>query len=246
VQAHDGVLQITTGGAGTNYGPGGFMPGQTEYLHAVQAAVDSQGLRYQVLDTEGKVREWLDWPLTIPPSDLWSRIEREEAPKAFPIAWDGKGMKGGDVRLCLWRFSGVLRNVAPGGVAQTLLCGWDDSETVATIWVGFEGCPPRLTVRLLPESGGGGQTWLGPTFKEGGGFDFQLAMHTGMGPGGVLYRLADGFAWSSMASSSTRGAEGLIWPPSWVVGCGPSGSSDQPFLGAHLELAWMGQVLSKE
>jgi len=56
-QEHDGVLQITSGGAGTNFGPGGFMPGPTEYLHLVQAAIDPLGLRYQVLDIDGKARE---------------------------------------------------------------------------------------------------------------------------------------------------------------------------------------------
>ena len=55
-QEHDGVLQICSGGAGTSYGPGGFM-GAGEYHHAVQAAVDATGLQYQTLDLEGNVRE---------------------------------------------------------------------------------------------------------------------------------------------------------------------------------------------
>jgi hypothetical protein len=245
VQVHDGVLQITTGGAGTVAGPGGSMPGQTEYLHAVQMAIDSQGLRYQVLGTDGTSREWLDWPLSIPRSDLWKKVEPGAAPNAFRTAWDGTARKEGGVRLCMWRFSAVLQEGAPGGAPQTLLCGWDDSETVSAIWVGFEGCPPRLTVQLLPESGGGGQLWRGPIFKGGAAFDFQLALHSGMGPGGILYRPADAFAWSSLKSSSARGAERMPWPRSWAIGCGPSGSSDQPFLGDHLELAWMTQVLSR-
>ncbi len=61
-QAHDGVLQVTTGGAGTRYGPGGFMPGPTEYPHFVQAAVDDLGLRLQSIDDTGTVRERLAWP----------------------------------------------------------------------------------------------------------------------------------------------------------------------------------------
>jgi len=247
VQVHDGVLQITTGGAGTIFGPGGFMPGHTEYLHFVQMAIDRQGLRYQVIDTDGTSREWLDWPPPIPRSDLWKKIKREEAPKVFRPAWDGK-TRGAEVRFCMWRFSGILQDASLAGVAQTLLCGWDDSETVPTIWIGFEGCPPRLTVRLLPESGGGGQAWLGPIFERGVAFDFQLVLHGGMGPGGVLYRKADGLAWSSLQSSSARGTERMPWPPwplSLAIGCGPSGSSDQPFLGDHLELAWMTQVFSR-
>lgn len=247
VQVHDGVLQITSGGAGTIFGPAGSMPGQTEYLHCVQMAIDPQGFRYQVLDTDGRSREWLDWPLLIRRSDLWKKIKRNDAPNAFRTTWDGRSWleTRGDVRLCLWRFSGVLPRASPGSATQTLLCGWDDRETAPTIWIGMEGCPPRLTVRLLPESGGGSQTWLGPPFEEGAPLDFQLALHGGMGPGGVLYRPSDGFAWSSLKSSSARGAEQMPWPPSWAIGCGPSGSSDEPFLGERLELAWMTQILSR-
>jgi hypothetical protein len=244
VQVHEGVLQITSGGAGTMYGPGGFMPGSTEYLHAVQVAIDSQGLRYQVLDTEGRSVEWLDWPLSVPPSDGWRIIETKEVPDALRTAWDEKTVKRRD-RLSLWRLSGVLQDAGGRRSAQTLLCGWDDSETAPTILVGFEGWPPRLTVRLLPQSGGYGQTWTGPEFETGATFDFQLALHGGMGPGGVLWRKADDSPWSSLTSSCSKGTEDLLWPPLWTLGCGPSGISDRPFLGQHLRLAWRAQALSR-
>ena len=61
VQRHDGVLQICSGGAGTNAGPGGFM-GEGEYHHFVQAALDAQGFRLQTIDPEGQVRERRAWP----------------------------------------------------------------------------------------------------------------------------------------------------------------------------------------
>ncbi len=57
VQVHDGVQQILTGGAGTNHGLGGFMGGDTAYHHFVQVAIDSAGLRYQVIDVDGKRRQ---------------------------------------------------------------------------------------------------------------------------------------------------------------------------------------------
>jgi hypothetical protein len=63
IQVHDGVPQITTGGAGTNSGPGGCMPAPAEYHHCVQLAVDELGLRGQVLDTVGTAREQFQWPL---------------------------------------------------------------------------------------------------------------------------------------------------------------------------------------
>ncbi|MFN2224795.1 MAG: metallophosphoesterase family protein, partial [Anaerolineae bacterium] len=52
VQVHDGVLQIMTAGAGT----APLMPAGIEYHHCLQAALDAGGLRYQVLDTAGRVR----------------------------------------------------------------------------------------------------------------------------------------------------------------------------------------------
>jgi len=59
VQVHRGVLQICTGGAGTAH----RMPEGIEYLHCVQMALEKNGLRYQVLDIEGHVREQLSWPV---------------------------------------------------------------------------------------------------------------------------------------------------------------------------------------
>jgi hypothetical protein len=62
VQEHDGVLQICSGGAGTNFGPGGFM-GEGEYHHFVQSALDAHQFRLQTIDPEGRVRERHACPL---------------------------------------------------------------------------------------------------------------------------------------------------------------------------------------
>ena len=70
VQVHDGVLQILTAGAGTAH----RMPEGIEYLHAVQVVLDAGGLRYQVLDTAGQVREWLVWLLALPPVAMWASL----------------------------------------------------------------------------------------------------------------------------------------------------------------------------
>ena len=56
VQEHCGVLQVCSGGAGTSYGPGGFM-GEGEYHHFVQAALDAHEFRLQAIDPETRVRE---------------------------------------------------------------------------------------------------------------------------------------------------------------------------------------------
>ena len=62
IQEHAGILQITSAGAGTNYGPGGFMDAPDEYHHLVQMAVDDDGLRLQAIDMRGRPRETLTWP----------------------------------------------------------------------------------------------------------------------------------------------------------------------------------------
>lgn len=240
VQVHQGVLQILTGGAGDNFGPGGFMPGRTEYFHAVQMAVDSYGLRYQVLDAHGVSREWLEWPLSALPANQWEPLERGKKIKLQSLLCERPGKLSS---LTVYRFSGILRDGSVDGKAQTLICGWDPDEGPATIWLGLEGMPARLIVRLVPEPGGGEQIWEGPLFTPGEAIDFQVGIHTGMGPGGILYRREDSSPWSSLKSSSAKGAEGLSWPGNWVVGQGPNGPSDRPFLGTALTAAWAKRTL---
>lgn len=75
VQAHTGVLQICSAGAGTAH----RMPEGVEYLHCVQAALDGQGLRLQVLDTDGAVRERLSWPLPPDASVEWRSLPAGES-----------------------------------------------------------------------------------------------------------------------------------------------------------------------
>lgn len=61
VQRHQGILQITSGGAGTRYGPCGFM-GDGGYHHLVHATMESQKLRIRTIDPDSKLREelWFD------------------------------------------------------------------------------------------------------------------------------------------------------------------------------------------
>jgi hypothetical protein len=66
-------------------------------------------------------------------------------------------------------------------------------------------------------------------------FGVQLLVHTGMGPGGVMYRLDGDDRWSSLAAASPWGAERLTWPERWSVGHGHGGPHDRPFLGLDLE-----------
>jgi hypothetical protein len=233
VQAHEGVLQITSAGAGTFYGPGNFMPGQTEYLHTVQAAVDLTGMRYQVIDTRGAVREVLSWPLIEPGENGWEPIPADTAnwqPQCNP--WSEPQA---DKRILCFRFDGTC---LPCTDRQTLLCAWEDMEGPPILWIGLERGVPALTVSLVPEPGGGAQTWTGPTMRLNQRFSFELAIHTGMGPGGVLYRANASSPWSSLLSTSARGASGMAQPEHWVLSHARSGLADRPFLGDDLRAAF--------
>jgi hypothetical protein len=235
VQAHDGLLQILTGGAGTNYGPGGFMPGQTEYLHAIQCAVDRAGLRYQVLDTDGCARESLSWPFETPARHSWKAIPFGTGNLRDPNPWWEPDQPV--ATILLWRFRGAR---APDAVFgdQTLFCAWCADEGPATLSIGLAAKSNILTVQLVPEAGGGAQTWTGPALAPGQPFDFQLALHTGMGPGGVLWRKDERTPWSSLLSSSARGAERMAKPQHWTLGHAQSGVGDHPFRGTDLSVTW--------
>ena len=223
VQVHDGVLQIVTGGAGTSWGPGGFMPGGTEYFHAVQIAVDEQGLRYQVHDVDGVVREELSWPPRNARDEEWSPLDNELADAELQSV---------DLQreFLVFRFRGVAGDSHPDAADQTLVCGADANEGVDPLWIGLDGDSGRLKVHLVPVSGDGWQVWEGPLLKPGTPFDFQVALHPGMGPGGVLYREHPSSQWSTLSSTSSRGSQGLR-PVNWFVGEGFSGPTDRPFAG---------------
>lgn len=212
VQVHRGVLQICSAGAGTAH----RMPEGVEYLHAVQAALDVQGLRYQVFDSEGRIRERLSWPVALPPVDRWQTLDTATVGKDRSVAF---------------RFTG--RAAAPGtSTAQTFLSAFR-SGARPPLWIGLRGPEQRLAVILETEPGRSPRYWLGPAVAADTPFDIQLLIHPDMGPGGMLYRSADA-PWSSMSTASAWGAERLEWPEGRSVGQGPAGPDDRPFLGQDL------------
>jgi Calcineurin-like phosphoesterase len=217
VQVHEGVLQITTAGAGTAH----RMPEDVEYLHCVQAALDRRGLRYQVLDDHGQVRERLSWPPELPRSNEW----RPLSPGAQAAPRQGA--------LVAWRFAG---HAAPegAGTPQTLVAAWSDGVALAPLWIGLTGRDQRLTVMIGPSPGRSPHYWFGPGFETGSPFDFHVALHADMGPGGILWRQSDAAPWSSLQGASPWGVERLVWPDRWSVGHGKGGASDTPFRGRDL------------
>ena len=217
VQVHQGVLQICTGGAGTAH----HMPEGIEYPHAVQATLDAEGLRYQVLDTDGTVRERLSWPLALPPQDRWQPLPPGESEAPFTGKTD---------RIVAFRFAG--RAVRGGsGPAQTLLSAFRPGVQ-APLWIGLRGPEQKLTVILGPEPGRSPHYWIGPSVAPDAPFSLRLVIHPGMGPGGLLCRF--GQRWSSLTAASPWGAERLTWPERWSIGHGSASAGDRAFLGRDL------------
>ena len=68
-----------------------------------------------------------------------------------------------------------------------------------------------------------------------GDFSLQFALHSGMGPGGLLWRWSDAHPWSSMYGASAWGVERIRWSHKWTIGCG-GGQAD--FCGQDLRVKW--------
>lgn len=221
VQVHRGVLQICTAGAGTAH----RMPEGIEYLHVVQASLDTEGLRYQVFDVNSQVRERLSWPVALPPTNQWLTLQAGESPASVTGNADMD-------RIVAFRFTG--RAAPPdSGAAQSLMSAFQPG-ILAPLWIGLRGPEQRLTVILGPEPRRSPHYWIGPPVSPDAHFDLQLLIHTGMGSGGIMCRPGTEHLWSSLTGASPWGAERLTWPERWSIGHGQGGSSDRAFQGRDL------------
>ena len=221
VQVHRGVLQVCTAGAGTAH----RMPEGIEYLHCVQGALDADGLRYQVLDAEGRVRERLSWPLHLPDVARWRVLPAREG-EALLVGGPQPD------RIVALRFVGRAAPAGDGS-AQTLLSAFRPGLP-APLWIGLRGVEQRLTVIVGPEPRRSPHYWHGPAVPPAAPFDIRLIIHTGMGPGGVMCCIGSEERWSSLAAASPWGAERLSWPERWSIGHASRGPADQPFRGSAL------------
>jgi hypothetical protein len=221
VQVHRGVLLICTAGAGTAH----RMPEGVEYLHGVQAALDCEGLRYQVLDVEGRVRERLSWPLRPVPAERWRALPSGESAALVTGEADAD-------RIVAFRFTG---RAAPAGTsaAQTLLSAFRPGVQ-APLWIGLRGPEQRLTVIIGPQPRRSPHYWHGPAIAPDAPFEIELLLHAGMGPGGIMVRGAGDGRWSSLTAASPSGAERLFWPERWSVEHGQGGRDDRQFKGNDL------------
>jgi hypothetical protein len=160
--------------------------------------------------------------------------------RALPAGVSAALLAGGpyDDRILGLRFSGRAA-VAGDGSAQTLLSAFRP-DLQMPLWIGLRGIDQRLTVIVGPEARRSPHYWYGPAVTAGAPFDLQLVIHTGMGPGGFLYRGAGKASWSSLDAASAWGAERLVWPERWSVGHAARGLVDQPFRGSNLtaSISW--------
>jgi hypothetical protein len=223
VQVHDGVLQICTGGAGTAH----RMPEGIEYLHCLQGALDGRGLRYQVLDTAGAVREQLDWPISEPSPERWCVLPAGES--AAPLT--GRMGPGGFLML---RLGG--RVGADAGEAQTLLSAFSPG-LLAPFWLGLRGPRQKLTAIIGGRPGRSPHYWLGPELGPSETLALDLLLYPDMGPGGILWRQSETERWSSLSAASATGLEQFEWPARWSIGHAQGGPTDRPFRGAELTLS---------
>ncbi|MEM7026205.1 MAG: hypothetical protein AAF637_27055, partial [Pseudomonadota bacterium] len=98
-----------------------------------------------------------------------------------------------------------------------------------------------LTVILQPIAGRSPHYWFGPPAQDGRPFAFDVLLHRGMGPGGILWRPSGTQGWSSLDGASAWGIDRLNWPSHCTVGA--KGLSDgAAFEGADLDLtlSWNG------
>jgi len=227
IQVHQGVLQLLSAGAGTTE----RMPAGVEYLHCVQAALDDKGLRYQVLDATGTIRERLSWPPRLPVSVTWAPLGTGTAPA------ECRSGDGEELEMICFRFTGIAPG-PEGRAPQTLLHAWSPGPCLGPLWIGLQGAENRLCVVLSDAPEHSPHLWHGPVFESGEPFDFQLALHTSMGPGGILWRRDDDAPWSSLRAASPWGAERLEWPQLWTVGHARDRLDDRPFRGQALRAWW--------
>jgi len=208
------------------------MPEGIEYLHCVQAALDADGLRYQVLDAEGHAREGLSWPLHPPLVDQWRPLPSGESEALCT------GGPASD-RVVALRFAGRSASAGDGSAQTLLAAGRPDLQT--PLWIGLSGPNQRLTVIVGPEARRSPHYWHGPTVAHADAFRLPApsshrhgaGRHHGLQPATIS-------AGSSLAAASPWGAERLAWPERWTVGHAPRGRGPTSPSGA---MPWQRQRL---
>jgi hypothetical protein len=231
-QVHDDIIKLCSGGGGTSYGPGGLMPGTTEYHHFIECAISNDTFSCSVFDVDNQLRERVTWPLCFGPATEWRALGPTEIPIDLPppTGWrDPAAARAG--------FAFLIAATTPRrGRSTPIVSGWNEEEGPPILSIGFEGEPQRIIVKAVSFPGEGPQVWTGPQFEPGAAFSTMLAFDPCAGPGGVLIR-SDHGTWSSLSSASARGLSRMAWPQHWLVGR-DSIDSDGVYEGSDLRVAF--------
>ena len=126
------------------------MPAPTEYHHCVQLAIDDLGLRGQVIDTEGTVREQFHWPPLRDGVMEWSFKSEPLDPRPSRVLLAGHSGKEAFPRI----------HVSLDGYQPRLnVALFDPADIYPNSWHGPEvdiRHPFELTVAIDPAMGPGG------------------------------------------------------------------------------------------
>ena len=203
VRSKEGVLQVCTGGAGTNYGPGGFMRGNRQFHHFVDCQLEDGSLHLSAIDQQARERAALKWPPTALATHIAVDCDKgalNKLAKLDPI--DG-------VRL---EFVAQDFDSETSSDHRTLLCGSDLDEGPPTVWIGVEA--GRLVAELVLFPGGPVGRWLRQDGPPTDGFAIELRPE--FGPGGVFLVDGDG-ARTTLETSVSETIANIRWPKMWTV-----------------------------
>ena len=186
----------------------------------------------ETVDANGKIREWFSWPFK--DAFTWTPFEPKALNESLNLLRPASSMYGmTDRRMLAFRVRAEEKSRRPG-LSKTLVSGHIQWQQTETIWIGLEGFPSRLTVRLQPRHYFWQQVWSGPEVPADGPFQYEIVLDSGLGPGGVLWRSlsnASGSKWTSFESTCSSGIDQLRWPEIWQTGVGMISADDRAFEG---------------
>jgi hypothetical protein len=222
LQIHDGILQILSGGAGRS----------RRYLHLIQATIDDIGLRYQVLNINKEQDHYFEWPLKLPDLKDWEILNTYES-YAPLLTKQKKNQK----HIIVWDIKAETNN-SIFSTMQTLICGWNSEDELFTFWVGIIGIEQQLTIQIRPAKNRSPSFWHGPKIDPKKNIELQIAMHSGMGPGGILWRNNEQSSWTSFKTVNDWGVEKINWPKLWTIGYDRNNKNTIPFQMGTLSIGY--------
>jgi hypothetical protein len=210
----------------------GSRPPDSEYQSLALITLDKGNIYVESVDGDGKIREWFSWPLADNLS--WKPFNPKALNESLDLLRPASSKYGmTDRRMLAFRIRGQQTQDQPG-LTKTFVSGNIQWQQTETIWIGLEGFPSRLTVRLQPRHYFWQQVWTGPEVAANEPFHYEVVLDSSLGPGGILWRslASDSRSkWTSLESTCSSGIDQLRWPEIWQTGVGMIGADDRVFKG---------------